>query len=104
MDERLHLWRSHDGVLSIHFTPFDWVNCSALLMLVGITPGAQQADEALGTVRRCHAKGMSTEECLREADRKGPSSAAAPLRILRTVRGWLWPRLSTRLSASTSVA
>lgn len=31
----------------MYYAPWDWVNISAKVMLVGITPGAYQATEAL---------------------------------------------------------
>lgn len=62
----LQLW--HDNRLSMHFTPFDWVNTAAKVMIVGITPGAYQATEALREVQACLQQGLSTEEALRRAD------------------------------------
>ena len=40
----LLLWQQ--GALSVFYAPWDWVNTSARVMLVGITPGPHQATEA----------------------------------------------------------
>lgn len=55
-DETLGL--GSDGPFSQFFAPFDWVNTRADVVIVGITPGVQQATEALVTLRsrlRSHA-------------------------------------------------
>jgi hypothetical protein len=48
---------SHDGALTINWTPFDHINTSARIVLVGITPGRQQAVNALAEARRQLLKG-----------------------------------------------
>ena len=48
-DPRLLLWE--DGALSVYYAPWDWVNTSAKVMLVGITPGAYQATKPCGKRR-----------------------------------------------------
>jgi hypothetical protein len=50
-DSRLLLWE--DGALSVYYAPWDWVNTTAKVMLVGITPGAYQATEALLEAQAC---------------------------------------------------
>lgn len=59
MDERLRLWQ--EGPLSVHYAPWDWVNTAAKVMLVGITPGAYQATEALREARACLRAGRSAD-------------------------------------------
>jgi len=54
-----------DGPLTVYYAPWDWVNTAARVMLVGITPGAHQAAEALREAHRCLSAGCSTEETLR---------------------------------------
>jgi hypothetical protein len=75
-DRRLLLWEA--GPLSIHYAPWDWVNVDAKVMLVGITPGAFQATEALREAQVCLRTGCSAEETLRRADATG--SFAGPMR------------------------
>jgi hypothetical protein len=75
-DRRLLVWEA--GPLSIHYAPWDWVNTEAKVMLVGITPGAFQATEALREAQACLRAGRPAEETLRRADATG--SFAGPMR------------------------
>jgi hypothetical protein len=75
-DRRLLLWEA--GPLSVHYAPWEWVNAEARVMLVGITPGAFQATEALREARACLRAGCSAKETLRRADAIG--SFAGPMR------------------------
>jgi hypothetical protein len=72
----LLLWE--DDPLRVYYAPWDWVNTAARVMLVGITPGAYQAEEALREARRCLSVGRSAEETLRRADAVG--SFSGPMR------------------------
>ena len=72
----LLLWE--DDPLRVYYAPWDWVNTAARVMLVGITPGAYQAEEALREARRCLSAGRSAEETLRRADAVG--SFSGPMR------------------------
>ena len=72
----LPLWE--DDPLRVYYAPWDWVNTAARVMLVGITPGAYQAEEALREARRCLSAGRSAEETLRRADAVG--SFSGPMR------------------------
>jgi len=76
MAPELLLWQQ--GALSVFYAPWDWVNTSASVMLVGITPGLHQATEALVEVRRSLAGGLSPEDALRRADAVG--SFSGPMR------------------------
>jgi hypothetical protein len=75
-DRQLLLWEA--GPPSVHCPPWDWVNTEARIMLVGITPGAFQATEALREAQACLRSGCSAEETLRRADATG--SFAGPMR------------------------
>jgi hypothetical protein len=75
-DPRLLLWE--DGALSVYYAPWDWVNTIAKVMLVGITPGAYQATEALREAQARLRAGRSSEETLRRADAAG--SFSGPMR------------------------
>jgi len=72
----LPLWE--DDPLRVYYAPWDWVKTAARVMLVGITPGAYQAEEALREARRCLSAGRSAEETLRRADAVG--SFSGPMR------------------------
>lgn len=76
MDLGLLLW--HDGPLSAFYAPWDWVNTSAKIMLVGITPGAAQAAKGLREAQRCLREGLANEETLRRANAVG--SFSGPMR------------------------
>ncbi len=67
-----------DGPLTIYYAPFDWVNTAACVMLVGITPGAHQAAEALQEAQACLRAGYSNEDTLRHASAAG--SFSGPMR------------------------
>jgi hypothetical protein len=62
----------------VYYAPRDWVNITARVMLVGITPGAYQATEALREAQACLRAGRSSEETLRRADDAG--SFSGPMR------------------------
>lgn len=58
-DDRLGL--GYDGRLSSFYAPFEWVNDDADVVLVGITPGADQAVEALKVMRSALKRGDTPE-------------------------------------------
>lgn len=72
----LLLWQH--GRITVYYTAFDWVNITAKVMLVGITPGLYQSIAALREIRRCLAEGMTNEEALKCADAVG--SFSGPMR------------------------
>ena len=76
MASELLLWQQ--GALSVFYAPWDWVNTSARVVLVGITPGLHQATEALAEARRSLINGLSPEDALRRADAVG--SFSGPMR------------------------
>ena len=48
-------------MLDIAYAPFDYVNKSAEIVIVGLTPGRQQMRNALVEARRCLKAGMNFE-------------------------------------------
>lgn len=72
-DETLGL--GTDGPYSQFFAPFDWVNEDADVVIVGITPGVQQATEALLTLRSELRKyddiGLAADRAKQSASFKG---------------------------------
>lgn len=64
-DEVLSL--GHDGDYSAFYAPFDWVNDGADVVIVGVTPGRQQAADALKVLRRTLVAGASLDEAARLA-------------------------------------
>ena len=65
-----------EGPLSCFYAPFDWVNPAARVVLVGITPGQTQADNALREAGAQLARGSSDAVALLAAKRTGAFSGA----------------------------
>lgn len=70
---------SQSGELRICYAPFDYIQRGARLVIVGITPGAQQARNALVEVRRQLIAGSDHETALRAA--KVFASFSGPMRV-----------------------
>jgi hypothetical protein len=66
----------NDKTLSIHYTPFDYVNTSARVVVVGITPGFAQWKNAVREARRQLALGAPLPDVLRAAKYNGAFSGA----------------------------
>jgi hypothetical protein len=64
------------GRVSVYYSPFDWINPSARLVIVGITPGRQQAENALMEAQRALRAGDPTETVLRRAKNTAAFSGA----------------------------
>jgi hypothetical protein len=67
-----------DGQLAVYYAPFEYVNPQARLVLVGITPGRQQAVNALLAYRSALASGHTCEAALALA--KDEASFSGPMR------------------------
>lgn len=74
--EALLLARS--GALAVHYAPFDHIERDARLVCVGITPGREQADNALDAYRQALRAGKPIAEALRHA--KLVASFSGPMR------------------------
>lgn len=75
-DPRLTIER--DGQVRIQYSVFDHINPNARLVIMGITPGELQANEALKTARLWLARGASGDEVLRRS--KSSASFAGAMR------------------------
>jgi hypothetical protein len=84
-NRQLLLWEA--GPLSLHYAPWDWVNVEARIMLVGITPGAFQATEALREAQACLRSGCSAEDALRRADATGSFAGRMRTNLVRMLDG-----------------
>jgi hypothetical protein len=71
---RLHA----DSSIEMFYAPLDYVNTSAKVAIVGITPGFQQMEIAFRTTRAALAAGKSGAEACRQA--KVQASFAGPMR------------------------
>lgn len=71
---------AHDGSFRAFFAPLDWINDAADIIIVGVTPGKQQALEALLTFRNTLKEGCSIEDAARRA--KAAASFKGGMRTL----------------------
>lgn len=76
-DSALHIWS--DGTLSCYYAPFDHINTGARVVLLGITPGLQQAQVALSTMQSALAEGLKPADALARA--KVAASFSGPMRV-----------------------
>ncbi|NIC38693.1 hypothetical protein HBJ58_18650 [Halomonas desiderata] len=76
LPETLLLDRS--GSLETFYAPFDHINREARIIICGITPGMQQARNALNAARACLAEGQPYEIAMAEA--KKIASFSGPMR------------------------
>ena len=65
----LHM--ASEGRLDVFYAPFEWVNAAAKLIIVGITPGPDQAKIALAEARRQLLAGSSNETAIMHAKKAG---------------------------------
>ena len=74
--ERLRLYSN--GTLEAFYSPFDYVQPTAKLVIVGITPGRVQAENALNAARNALRSGKDLSEAARIAKSEG--SFSGPMR------------------------
>lgn len=77
-DLPLGLLMETDGRFSVYYAPFDHIMTTAKIVLVGITPGKQQAAEAINTARILLQYGHTHEQACERA--KAAASFAGPMR------------------------
>lgn len=75
-DQRLLI--GTEGELEVRYAPFDHINPFAKLVILGITPGEQQADAAIEETQRALNSGESDAEALAQA--KKHASFSGPMR------------------------
>jgi hypothetical protein len=69
---------AEEGPLAVRYAPFDHVNPAAKVVILGITPGEVQANEALRTARAALQRGLPDAEAMSLA--KADASFAGPMR------------------------
>lgn len=69
---------SSEGSMQTFYAPFDYINTQARITICGITPGHQQAINALNEARRQLQAGASVDEARRKA--KEAASFSGPMR------------------------
>jgi len=67
-----------EGELSVYYAPFEYVNKNAKLVIVGITPGLQQAVNALNQAKIGIENNLGNDDILLSA--KGVGSFSGPMR------------------------
>ena len=80
-DDALLLGRQ--GSLDVRWAPFDYTPATARLAIVGITPGCEQAGNALAAFRRALHQGQSLEAASRTAKLTGSFSGPMRANIVR---------------------
>lgn len=77
------------GDLKIYYAPFEYINQSARIVLVGITPGPTQMVNANNEARRALQAGKSSAEAIRDAKSVGAFSGE-PLRsnLINQLNHW----------------
>jgi len=68
------LLMERDDAVSVYYSPFEWVNKEARVVLVGITPGKTQAANALAEAKRSLLSNLSEEQALQRAKATGAFS------------------------------
>jgi hypothetical protein len=58
---------AESGSITIDYAPFEHIEPNARLVIVGITPGAQQSKNALAEARRALLAGKSAAEAIKTA-------------------------------------
>lgn len=71
-----------DGELEVYYAPFEWVNPSAKVVFVGMTPGKVQANNALVEAQRALVDGLPASEVLRRAKHFGAFSGTIRPRLI----------------------
>ena len=82
LDQDPRLLMDRDGEVSVYYAPFEHINPSARLVLVGITPGPTQMVNANNAARAALQQGQSLEEAVRLAKATGAFSGAVLRRNL----------------------
>ena len=76
-----------DGILSVVYAPFDYVNADARLALVGVTPGWTQMHASFVEARSGIDQGRDTEQILRRVKRVAAFSGSLRTNLVRMLDG-----------------
>lgn len=81
----LKLWENSKKHLDCYYAPFDHVNQSAKIIIVGITPGRTQMNRALASASQSIKTKTSIDEAMVEVKRKGSLSGKMRQNIVNTL-------------------
>jgi hypothetical protein len=87
----LKLWENSQRNLECFYAPFEHVNRSAKIVLIGITPGRTQMNRALAAAARSLKKGTSVEQAIAEVKRIGSFSGSMRPNIVNTLNKLGYP-------------
>lgn len=76
-----------EGDIAIYYIPFEIVNPDATIMIVGLTPGQKQMEDAYRCVKDGLSKGLSTVEILELVESKASFSGAMRTNLVRMLDG-----------------
>ena len=91
-----------DGSLAIYYAPFDWINTSARLVVVGITPGWGQMQESFQAFKTALDDGLSVNQAY-EAAKKQASFAGSMRRNLLSMLSNISVPSLLGINAATSI-
>ena len=79
-----HFGRGRHGELGAFYSPFDWINTDADIVIVGITPGMRQAETALLQLRQKLLGSRLDDQAMASAlsDAKKAASFEGPMRSI----------------------
>lgn len=88
------LLMERDGAVSVQYSPFEWVNKEARVVLVGITPGRTQAANALAEAKQALISNLPEEQVLQRAKATGAFSGSMRPNLVAMMdsvglNGWL---------------
>lgn len=78
------IWENSSG-LSCYYAPFEYINKNAKIVLVGITPGATQMNNALNAANIALTSNTPIQEAIRRVKREGSFSGTMRLNIVNTL-------------------
>jgi hypothetical protein len=86
---------------TVFYTPFEYVNTSARLVLIGITPGTTQLENSYAALQRALQEGATPEEALRQAKQQGAFSGDLRVNLIKLLRHF---RFADRLGITDEAA
>jgi hypothetical protein len=84
---RPELLLKRDGELEMYFTPFDWVNPNARVLIVGLTPGLSQMYLAVTAAAASLKAGHTLDEALVHADETASFAGSMRTRLIAGLDG-----------------
>ena len=93
---------AEEGPLRMFYAPFDWVNESARLIIMGITPGWTQMELACRAAREALSQGRTTDEVCRVAKQQASFAGSMRANLLKMLDALGVPKL-LRIESSAAL-